>query len=171
MPDKYPIHAIDELLDELSGLKVFSNLDLKSGYHHIRVMPYEFLVMPFRLTNAPTTFQSLMNEVFRLYLRKFALVYSASLEDHELHLARVLELLQKHQLYSNYKICEFEKHQIAYLGHIITTEGVAIDPDKVKAMVEWLVPQNIWELRGFLGLTSYYRKFVAGYARIALPLT
>ena len=106
--------------------------------------------MPFRLTNALATFQSLMNEVFLPYLRKFVLVffddilvYSASLEDHELHLVRVLELLQKHQLYANYKICEFEKHQVAYLGHIITIEGVAVDLDKVKAMVEWLAPQNI----------------------------
>ncbi|XP_026419421.1 uncharacterized protein LOC113315345 [Papaver somniferum] len=134
--------------------------------------------MPFGLTNAPVTFQDLMNEVFQPFLRKFLLVffddiliYSKSMEDHALHLQQVFSLLRQHSLFFKLFKCVFAQPQLDYLGHLISAEGVAADPDKIVVMTTWTLPANLKQLSGFLGLTSYYRRFIKGYGTISKPLT
>ena len=183
---------IDELLDALCGSRIYSKLDLRSGYHQIRVKPedipktafrtheghYELLVMPFKLTNAPSTFQSLMNDIFKPYLRKFILVffddilvYSFSLQDHFEHLKLTLEVLRSNHLFAKMSKCIFGCIKIDYIGHLISAKGVKANGKKLSAIIEWLVPKNLKAFRGFLGLIGYYHKFIKGCGTIAALLT
>jgi hypothetical protein len=184
--------VIDEFLDEIAGVKFFTKLDLNLGFHQIRMTAhdefktafkthhghFQFRVMPFGLTNAPATFQCFMNSIFGPFMRKFVLVfmdyiliYSHTLEDQVQHLRQVFHVLKDNQLLVKFSKCAFAQPQIEYLGHIISRERVAIDPSKTEVVLQWHVPTKFTDVRGFLGLTGYYQKFVKNYGIIAKPLT
>jgi hypothetical protein len=176
----------------MSGAKVFSKIDLRSGYHQLKIrvedIPkttftsryglYEFTVMSFGLTNAPAYFMYLMNKVFMEYLNKFVvvfiydiLVFSRSEEEYEEHLRLVLQKLCEHQLYAKFNRCDFWLKEVSFLGHIITDGGIAVDPSKVWDVLNWSQPKNVSEIRSFLGLAGYYRRFIEGFSKIVKPLT
>ena len=172
---------IEDLFDQLRGASVFSKINLRSGYYQLEVKEddvsktafrtrydhYEFLVMPFRLTNAPDAFMDLMNMVFRPYLDQFVvvfiddiLVYSKDAKEHENHLRIVLQTLRENQLFAKLSKCDFWLKEVSFLGHIISAEGIRVDPVKIEAIVNWKPPRNLTEVRSFLGLACYYRRFV-----------
>lgn len=191
--NRYPLPPVDQLLDTLLGAKVFSKLDMASGYWQVQVNPddesiektafvtrygqFEWLVMPFGLCNAGATMQTLMNNVFRPYLDKFVicyiddvLVFSSSEEEHLEHLRVVLQLLRDNKLYAKRKKCEFGQSSVLFLGHKISADGIAVDEEKIADIRDWPVPSTKHEVRQFLGLCSYYRKFVPQFAHVATPL-
>jgi hypothetical protein len=190
--NKYPLPRIDDLLDTLGAAKVFSTLDLKSGYHQIKLQEsdipktafntpfghYEYVVLPFGLTNAPAVFQNHMNNVLRSYVGKFCLVYlddiiifSKTQNEHIDHLKKVLQLLRENRLYANPDKCAFFAEEVAYLGHIVSKDGLKADPKKTQVVKDWPVPKDKHEVRSFLGLTNYFRRFVKDYSKTACWLT
>ena len=189
--NSYPLPRVDNMLDRLHGASVFSKIDLRQGYHQIRIKEpdiektafrsryghYEFTVVPFGLTNAPATFQRLMHDIFRQHLDSYViiflddiLIYSKTVEEHQHHLSAVLAILRHHHLYANVGKCRFAETEVDFCGHIISPAGIATDPSKIEAIQRWNMPSNLHDLRSFLGLTNYYRRYVRGYATIAAPL-
>ena len=192
MKNKYPLPRIEDLLDQLKGASVFSKIDLRSRYYQLRVKDvdvlktafitqyghYEFLVMPFGLTNASTTFMDLMNRVFRPDVDKFVvvfiddiLVYYKDAQEHEQHLRIVLETLREKRLYAKLNKCDFWLKEVSFIGHIVSVEGIRVDPIKIEVIVNWKPPRIVIEVRSFLGLAGYYRRFVKGFSVIASLLT
>jgi hypothetical protein len=190
--NKYPLPQIDILFDQLTGAWVFSKIDLRSGYHWIHIRPedipkiaittryglFEYLVMSFGLTNAPTHFTYLMNSVFMPELDKFVvvfiddiLIYSKNEEEHAKHIWIVLTRLREHKLYAKFSKCAFWLEEIQFLGHVLSTNGIAIDPSKVKDILEWKLPTTVHQVRSFLGLAGYYRRFIPDFSNIVKPIT
>jgi hypothetical protein len=188
---RHPIPRLDDMLDELSGSLVFSKIDLRSGYHQIRMKLgdewktafktkfglYEWLVMPFGLTNAPSTFMRLMNEVLRAFIGRFVvvyfddiLIYSRSIEDHHGHLRAVFDALRDARLFGNLEKCTFCTDRVSFLGYVVTPQGIEVDQAKVEAIHSWPVPTTITQVRSFLGLAGFYRLFVKDFSTIAAPL-
>ncbi|KAF5789771.1 putative nucleotidyltransferase, Ribonuclease H [Helianthus annuus] len=190
--NRYPLPRIDDLFDQLQGAQCFSKIDLRSGYHQLRIQEedipktafrtryghYEFVVMPFGLTKAPAVFTDLMNRVCKPFLDRFVfvfiddvLIYSRSRAEHAQHLRLVLELLQGNQLYAKFSKCEFWLEEVQFLGHIVNSRGIHVDSAKIEAVKGWITPKNPSEVRSFLGLAGYYRRFIEGFSKIAVPLT
>ncbi|KAK0574645.1 hypothetical protein LWI29_026628 [Acer saccharum] len=180
------------MLDMLEGSKLFSKIDLRSGYHQIWVKPgdewktafktkdglYEWLVMPFGLSNASSTFMRLMNQVLRPFIGKYVviyfddiLIYSRSEEDHMEHLRAVLEVLSKNKLFINFKKCSWITARLLFLGYVVSSEGILVDEEKVRAIRDWPTPKMVGEVRGFHGLATFYRRFVRDFSSIVAPIT
>ncbi|WVZ73567.1 hypothetical protein U9M48_021856 [Paspalum notatum var. saurae] len=190
--NKYLLPRIDDLFDQLQGACMFSKIDLRSGYHQMKIRPfdipkttfitrfglYEYTVMSFGLTNAPAYFINLMNNVFMEYLDKFVVVfiddilnYSKTEEEHQEHLRLVLQKLREHKLYAKLSKCEIWLDKVPFLGHIVSKGGIMVDPSKISSVMDWKVPEMVKEVRGFLGLVGYYRRFIESFSRIAKPMT
>ncbi|GJT61021.1 putative reverse transcriptase domain-containing protein [Tanacetum coccineum] len=190
--NRYPLPRIDDLFDQLQGSSVYSKIDLRSGYHQLRIREedipitafrtryghYEFQVMPFGLTNAPAVFMDLMNRVCKPYLDKFVivfiddiLIYSKNKEEHGEHLKTILDLLRSEKLYAKFSKCDFWLDSVQFLGHVIDSSGVHVDPAKIEAIKNWAAPTTPTEVRQFLGLAGYYRRFIKEFSLISKPLT
>ena len=190
--DKFPIPRIDAMLDSLQGATVFSKLDLSQGYHQVRIHPddvhktafttpfghYEFTVMPFGLSNAPATFQRMMNAVLQPHMRRYCcvylddiLVFSRTPEEHEHHLQTVLKALSDARLFAKLVKCEFGLSSVKFLGHVVSTDGISTDPEKISAVSQFPTPKTVSEVRSFLGLANYYRRFIKQFAAVASPLS
>src|SRR6266540_4274412 len=188
---RYPIPRLDDMLDELSGAVIFSKIDLRSGYHQIRMALgdewktafktkfglYEWLVMPFGLTNAPSTFMRLMHEVLRSFIDKFVvvyfddiLIYSKSRDEHLEHLRAVFNVLREARLFGNLDKCTFCIDRVSFLGYVVTLQGIEVDQAKVEAIHSWPVPTTVTQVRSFLGLAGSYRRFVKAFSTVAAPL-
>ena len=182
--NKYPLPRIDDLFNQLKGASIFSKIDLRSGYHQLRIKGvdvhktafrmryghYEFLVMPFGLKNAPAVFMDLMNRVFRPYVDQFVvvfiediLVYSKDLKNHDTHLRVVLETLRKEQLHAKLRKCEFWLNEVSFLGHIVSKEGIRVDPKKIEVVFEWKSLTNVTKVRSFLGLAGTTEDLLRGF--------
>ncbi|WVZ93550.1 hypothetical protein U9M48_039521 [Paspalum notatum var. saurae] len=190
--NKYPLPHIDILFDQLAGARVFSKIDLRSGYYQIKIRDedipktafstryglYEYLVMSFGLTNAPAFFMYMMNSVFMNELDKFVvvfiddiLIYSKNEEEHAKHLRIVLARLREHKLYTKFSKCAFWLREVSFLGHILSEKGVAVDPSKLEDVLNWKQPETVTEIRSFLGLAGYYRRFIKDFSKTAKPMT
>ena len=188
---RHPIPRLDDMLDELSGSTIFTKIDLRSGYHQIRMKTgdewktafktkfglYEWLVMPFGLTNAPSTFMRLMNHVLRTFIGKFVvvyfddiLIYSKSFDEHVKHIRQVLDELRKEKLFANLEKCSFCTDHVVFLGFVVSAKGIEVDESKVKAIKDWPAPTNVSQVRSFHGLAGFYRRFVRDFSTIASPL-
>lgn len=190
--DRYPLPLIDETLERLSQAKFFTKLDLRHAFHRLRMHPdseelttfrsrmgaYKYKVMPFGLTNGPASFQRLINDTFLDYLDEFVtiyiddlLIYSATLEEHQIHVRKVLERLRELGIEADIKKCEFHQRSTKFLGFIISDEGIKVDPEKVEAVTDWAAPTTVKGVQSFLGFCNFYRRFIKDYSRIARPLT
>jgi hypothetical protein len=190
--NKYPLPRIEDLFDQMKGASVFSKIDLRSGYHQLKIREsdvpkttfrtryglYEYIVMSFGLTNAPAYFMYLMNKVFMEYLDQFVvvfiddiLIFSKTEEKHEKHLRMVLGKLRSNQLYAKFSKYEFWLIEVAFLGHVISAGGVSVDPSKVNDVLNLMPPTNASEIWSFLGLACYYCRFIKDFSKIAKPMT
>ncbi|KAJ9536696.1 hypothetical protein OSB04_un000081 [Centaurea solstitialis] len=189
---RFPMPRLEDMLDELHGAEIFSKIDLRSGYHQMRIREgdewktafktkqglYEWMVMPFGLCNAPSSFMRLMNEVLRPFLNKFIvvylddiLVYSRDKVEHAFHLRRLFEKLREQKLFGKLEKCAFMVPNISFLGYIVSNQGVKVDPEKVHAISSWLTPNNMHDVRSFHGLASFYRRFIKNFSSIMAPIT
>jgi hypothetical protein len=189
---KYPLPRIEDLFDQMRGARVLSKIDLRSGYHQVKIRPsnipktpfssryglYGFTVMSFGLTNALAYFMNLMNKVFMEYLDRFVvvfindiLIYSKSDSEHEEHLRLVLQKLRDNQFYAKYSKCEFWIDEVPFRGHIISNGGISVDPAKVKEIMAWSITTTVIEIQSFLGLVGYYRRFIEGFSKVSKCMT
>jgi hypothetical protein len=190
--NKYPLPRLDDIFDQLCDACVFSKIDLRMGYHQLKVQGcdilktafilryglYKYTVMSFGLTNDPTYFMYMMNKVFMEYLEKFVkvfikdiLVYSKNVQEHKEHLRLVLQKLRDHRLYAKLNKCEFWLKQVAFLGHVITKGGISMDPSNIRDVLSWNVPASVDDIQSFLGLGGYYQRFIEGFLKIAKSMT
>ncbi|CAA0831261.1 Uncharacterized mitochondrial protein AtMg00860, partial [Striga hermonthica] len=190
--NKYPLPRIKDLFDQLRRASVFSKIDLRSSYHQLKIREsdisktafrtryghYDFIVMPFKLSNAPTVFMDLMNRVFHPFLDQFVIVFiddilvsSRDIDQQNEHLRIVLETLRREKLYAKFLKCEFWLDRVAFLSHIVTARGIEVDLGKIEAVSKWDTPRSAADVRSFLGLAGYYRRFIEDYSKIAQPLT